>query len=87
MDALVYGDWYEITLAQSYMDTTAMNYVLKCLANTTSVSADGYKSISFNNWANLDAELDSDILQSLVDVSPNAATYSLYGITDLSSDV
>ena len=87
MDALVDGDWYEIRLSYSYMDTTAMNYVLKCLANTTSVSADGYTSISFTNWSMLEAELDSDILQSLVDVSPNAASYTLDGMTNLSSDV
>ena len=62
-----------------------MNYLIRCLANSTNVAENGYTMIEFNNWDELNGELDSDILQQLADVSPNAVSFSLSNMERLNA--
>ena len=63
-----------------------MNYLIRCLANSTNVAENGYTMFEFNNWDALDGDVDSEILQQLADVSPNAVNFSLLNMERLSSD-
>ena len=68
------------------MEASAMNYLIRCFANSTNVAENGYTMITFDDWDELNGELDSDILQQLADASPNAVSYSLANMRSLSSD-
>ena len=79
-------DWYSVTIAATDMEASAMNYLIRCLANSTNVAENGYTKITFDDWDDLNGELDSDILQQLADASPNAASFSLSNMRSLNSD-
>ena len=35
-------DWYSVTIAATDMEASAMNYLIRCLANSTNVAENGY---------------------------------------------
>lgn len=79
-------DWYSISISVTDMEASAMNYLIRCLATSTNRATNGYTMISFDDWDDLNGELDSDILQQLADASPNAVSYSLSNTRSLNSD-
>ena len=79
-------EWYSVSIAETSMEASAMNYLIRCFANSTNVAENGYTMITFDDWDELNGELDSDILQQLADASPNAVSYSLANMRSLSSD-
>ena len=55
-------EWYSVSIAETSMEASAMNYLIRCFANSTNVAENGYTMITFDDWDELNGELDSDIL-------------------------